>query len=85
MADPTDTDPSREDKRRRKVFNERLKLVVSYLHALALAVLGFGVLRYALDPDAASLTAARLVYVALVSLALEGLGVYLLRYLKPED
>ena len=85
MADSGADAAAREDRRRRKVFNERLKLVVSYLHALALAVLGFGVLRYALDLAAASLTAARLVYVALVSLALEGLGVYLLRYLKSED
>lgn len=59
--------------------------MVSHLHALALAVLGFGVLRYALDPAAASLTAARLVHVAPVGLALEGLGVYLLRCPKSED
>ena len=85
MADPGDAAAAREDRRRRKVFNERLKLAVGYLHALALAVLGFGVLRFALDPAAASLTVGRLVYVALVSLALEGLGAYLLRYLKPED
>jgi hypothetical protein len=85
MAEPDDAAAVREDRRRRKVFNERLKLLVNYAHAVALAVLGFGVLRFALDPAAAPLELGRLAYVAVASLAVEGWAAYLLRYLKPED
>ena len=84
-ADPGDTATAREERPRRKVFNERPKLVVSYAHAIALAVLGFGVLRFALDPAAASLEVGRLACVALASLTPGGWAVYLLRCLKLED
>ena len=85
MADPDDEATAREDRRRRKVFNERLKLVVNFAHAVALAVLGVGVLRFALDPGAASLELSRLVLTGLAALAIEVVALYLLGRLKPED
>ena len=85
MPDPDDALAAREDRRRRKVFDERLKLAVNYVHAVALAVLGFGVLRFALDPAAASVGLSRLVLVIAGSLAVEGAGIYFLGYLRLED
>ncbi len=85
MADPDPDVAVREDLRRRKVFNERLKLVVNFAHAVALAVLGFGVLRFALDPGAAPLGLGRLALTTLAALAIEAAALYLLGRLKPED
>ena len=85
MAVPHDEVAAREDRRRRKVFNERLKLVVNFAHAVALAVLGVGVLCFVLDPGAASLELGRLVLTGLAALAIEVVALYLLGRLKPED
>ena len=85
MVDPDDRAAAREDRRRRKVFNERLKLVVNFAHAVALAVLGVGVLRFVLDPGAAPVELGRLVLTGLAALAIEVLALYLLGRLKPED
>ena len=76
---------NRERKRQQKVFNERLKLVVSYVHALAPALLGFGVLRYVLDPIDLSNETLRYVAITAARLGTEGLAVYFLRYLRSED
>lgn len=85
-ANPPDTDePARERKRRRKVWNERLKLGTGYVHALALAVLGFGAIRFALDPSGPSVGLGRFALVILASFAIEAIALYLLRYLRSED
>ena len=85
MANPDDEAAAREDRRRRKVFNERLKLVVNFTHAVALAVLGVGVLRFVLDPRAVPLELGRLLLSGLATLAIEVVALYLLGRLKPED
>ena len=78
VAEPDDAAAIREDRRRRKVFNERLKLVVNFAHAVALAVPGFGVLRFALDPGAAPLGLGRLALTTFAALAIEAAALYLL-------
>ena len=85
VADPSEKAAAREDRRRRKVFNERLKLVVNFAHAVALAVLAVGVLRFVLDPGAAPLGLGRLAMTGLAALAIEALALYLLGRLKSED
>ena len=85
MADPDETAVAREDRRRRKVWGGRLKLAANYVHAVALAVLGAGVLRFALDPAAAPVGLGRLALVIAASLAVEGAAIYFLGYLRPED
>ena len=52
---------------------------------MALAVLGVGVLRFALDPAAAPVGPSRLALVIAASLAVEGAAIYFLGYLRPED
>ena len=74
-----------EMKRLARVFNERLKLGVGYIHAIALAVLGFGLLRFVFDPGGDPIGWGRLVSIILLSFAFEGVAIYLMRYLRSED
>ncbi|MEM7566815.1 MAG: hypothetical protein AAF321_06235 [Pseudomonadota bacterium] len=68
----------------RKRFNERIKMVASYVHGLALAVVGFGVIREAVAPDI-SFDGWRLGTIFAVSLATEAVAVYIVGLIRAED
>ena len=72
MPDPDDVSAAREDRRRRTVFDERLEFAVNHAHAAALALPGFGSLRFASDPVAASAGPGRPVPMTAGSPAVEG-------------
>ena len=68
----------------RKRFNERIKMVANYVHGLALAVVGFGVIREAVTPDAA-LDIPRLLAILGASLVMEAFAVYIVGLIRPEE
>ena len=72
-------------KLRRKRFNERLKMIANYVHGVALAVLGLGVLRFLFDPAADALEWWRLAVAVFVSFAFEVGALYILGWTQPED
>ena len=74
-----------EEKLDRKRFNKRLEMLANYLHATGLAVLGFGVIRYVSDITGPTISLWQGVAFALGSLALEGLALYILGYLRSEE
>lgn len=74
-----------EEKLGRKRFNKRLEMLANYLHATALAVLGFGVIRYVSDISGPAIGLFQSGAYLAASLALELLALYMLRYLRSEE
>ena len=73
------------EKLRRKRFNKRLEMLANDLHATALAVLGFGVIRYVSDISGPTIGLLQGGAFLAGSLALELLALYMLGYMRSEE
>ena len=68
-----------------KIHNDRMKFVASICQASVIGLIGLGVLRFALDPEAPSISAVQIVLTIAIGIGLASAAWVVLGLQRPEE